>query len=120
MIIQVLKDKLITWILRIKRIFLMNSLKCLIQSWIISMDKLSSAVMTSAAKGKLQSRGIFSKEPLRTVLLIPCWYWAMCRVCGCEFNIMKYIATKRIIFSIIIKQNWQVLWDSFKYKETDS
>lgn len=40
MIIQILKDKLITWILRIKLTFLMNSLNCLIQSWIISMDKL--------------------------------------------------------------------------------
>lgn len=76
------------------------------------MDKLSLIAVTSAPKGKLQSRGIFSKALLRTVLskyfLIPFWYWALCRVCGYDFNIMKYkifayIATKRIISFIITK-----------------
>lgn len=76
------------------------------------MVKLSFVVVTSAAKGKLQSRGIFAKAPLRTVLLkhflIPCWYWATCHVCDYDLNIMTYkifacIATKRIISFIIIK-----------------
>ena len=75
------------------------------------MDKLSLVVM-SAAKGKLQSRGLFAKALLRTVLLkrflISFWYWATCHVCGYDFNIMNYkifacIATKRIISFIITK-----------------
>lgn len=112
MIIDILKDKLTTWILRIKQIFLINSLNCLIQSWIMSMDKLSLVVVTSAAKGKLQSRGIFAKAPLGTVLLkcfpVLHWYWTACHVCDYDFNIMTHkifacIATKRIISFIIIK-----------------
>jgi len=45
---------------------MMNGLSCLVQSWIISMDKLSLLVWASAVEGKLQSRGILFKGPLRT------------------------------------------------------
>lgn len=109
-ITQFLKDEVITWILRIKLIFLINSLSCLIQRWIISMDKLSLVVVTSA-KGKLQSKSTFAKAPLRTVLfkcfLIPFWYCATYRVCGYDFRIMKYkisacTATKSIISFLIM------------------
>lgn len=76
------------------------------------MDKFSLVVATSAAKGKLLSKSIFAKAPLRTVLLkcfpIPFWYWATCHVCGYDFNIMKYkisacTATKSIISFLIMR-----------------
>lgn len=58
------------------------------------MDKVSLVVVTSAAEGKLQSRAIFAKAPLRIVLfkhfLIPFWYWATCHVCSYDLNVMKY------------------------------